>query len=112
MAMRQAVRTRRGRGAGDVLLGVAALVALAALVAGVPYALYSRFGSPVPEHLPDLDAFTQRIGPSSVIAILVSVGWLAWLQLVFGVIVEVYAGVRGVGVPVRVPLAGGTQSVV
>jgi hypothetical protein len=91
---------------------MAALAALAALVAGVPYALYSRFGSPIPGHLPDLDAFTQRIGPSSVIAILVFLVWLAWLQLVVCVVVEVYAGVRGVGVPVRVPLAGGTQSVV
>src|ERR671914_1259847 len=112
MAMRQAVRTGRGRSAGDVLLGVAALVALAALVAGVPYALYSRFGSPIPEQLPDLDAFTQRIGPSSVITILVFLVWLAWLQLVLCVIVEVYAGIRGIGVPTRVPLAGGTQSLV
>ena len=110
--MRQAVRTGRGRSAGDVLLGVAALVALAALVAGVPYALYSRFGSPIPEQLPDLDAFTQRIGPSSVITILVFLVWLAWLQLVLCVIVEVYAGIRGIGVPTRVPLAGGTQSLV
>src|ERR687896_504293 len=112
MAMRQAVRTGRGRSAGDVLFGVAALVALAALVAGVPYALYSRFGSPIPDRLPDLDAFTQRIGPSSVITILVFLVWLAWLQLVLCVIVEVYAGIRGIGVPARVPLAGGTQSLV
>jgi hypothetical protein len=110
--MRQAVGVGRRRGPADVLLGVAALVVLVALVAGVPYALYGRFGSPVPDHLPDLDAFTQRIGPSSVISILVFLVWLAWLQLVVCVVVEVYAGIRGIGVPTRVPLAGGTQSLV
>src|ERR671930_578913 len=112
MAMRQAVRAGRRRSAADVLLGVAALAALAALVAGVPFALYSSFGSPIPDHLPDLNAFTQRIGPSSVISILAFLVWLAWLQLVVCVIVEVYAGIRGIGVPTRVPLSGGTQSLV
>jgi hypothetical protein len=110
--MRQAVKAGRRRSAGDVLLGVAALGALAALVAGVPYALYSRFGSPIPEQMPDLNALTQRIGPSSVISILVFLVWLAWLQLAACVIVEVYAAIRGIGVPTRVPLAGGTQSLV
>ena len=37
--------------------------------------------------------------------------WLAWLQLVWCVIVEIRAAVRNVGVPTRVPLSGGTQSV-
>ena len=37
--------------------------------------------------------------------------WLAWLQLVWCVIVEVRAAARNVGVPARVPLSGGTQSV-
>src|SRR5919197_955121 len=112
MAVRQAVRPGRRRSAGDVLLGVAALIALAALVAGVPFALYGSFGSPIPGQLPDLNALTQRIGPSSIITVLVFLVWLAWLQLVVCVIVEVYAGIRGVGVPTRVPLAGGTQSLV
>ena len=110
--MRQAVRAGRRRSAADVLFGVAALAALAALVAGVPYALYTQFGSPLPDTLPDLDAFTERLGPSSVLTILVLLVWLAWLQLVVCVIVEVYAGIRGIGVPARVPLAGGTQSLV
>src|SRR5919197_999300 len=112
MAVRQAVRPGRRRSAGDVLLGVAALIALAALVAGVPFALYGSFGAPIPGQLPDLNALTQRIGPSSIITVLVFLVWLAWLQLVVCVIVEVYAGIRGVGVPTRVPLAGGTKSIV
>ncbi len=36
--------------------------------------------------------------------------WLAWLQLAVCVVVEVYAGVRRVGMPARVPLSGGTQA--
>ncbi|WP_315987204.1 BTAD domain-containing putative transcriptional regulator [Actinomadura sp. HBU206391] len=95
-----------------MLQGLAAVAALAALVAGVPFALLTFFGSPVPDHLPTVDDLTQRLGPSSLITILVSLVWLAWLQLSICVLVEVYAGVRGVGVPARVPLAGGTQSLV
>jgi hypothetical protein len=110
--MKQAVRAGRRRSPGDVLLGVIALVALAALVAGVPYALYSIFGLPIPKQVPGLGTFTQRIGPSALIQILVFLVWLAWIQLVICVIVEVFAGVRGIGVPARVPLAGGTQSMV
>ena len=36
--------------------------------------------------------------------------WLAWLQLVWCVIVEIRAAVSNAGVPARVPLSGGTQS--
>lgn len=109
---RRPVPPRRGRGPGDVLTGVGALAALAALLIGVPYALLTLFGSPVPDHLPGMTDLTQRIGPSALLAILVVLVWLAWLQLAVCVVVEVYAGVRGVGVPARVPLAGGTQSLV
>ena len=38
--------------------------------------------------------------------------WLAWLQLVWCVVAEVTAAVRNVGMPRRVPLAGGMQPVV
>ncbi|MEV5569199.1 hypothetical protein AB0L06_04060 [Spirillospora sp. NPDC052269] len=103
---------RHRRGPGDVLTGIGALVALAALLIGVPYALLTLFGSPVPSHVPGMSDLTQRIGPSALLAILVVLVWLAWLQLAACVVVEVYAGVRGVGVPARVPLAGGTQSLV
>ncbi|MEV4258772.1 hypothetical protein AB0J52_36905 [Spirillospora sp. NPDC049652] len=95
-----------------MLTGVGALLALAALLLGVPYALLTLFGSPVPDHVPAMSDLTQRIGPSALLAILVALVWLAWLQLALCVVVEVYAGIRGVGVPARVPLAGGTQSLV
>jgi hypothetical protein len=112
MATKQAVKVRGGRSARDVLAGLFSVVALAALVAGVPFALLTFFGSPVPAHTPSMSDFTQRIGPSALIHILVVLVWLTWLQLLFCVIVELYAGIRGIGVPARVPLAGGTQSLI
>jgi hypothetical protein len=112
MSPREAVRVRGHRSAGDVLAGLAAIVALAALVAGVPFALLTFFGSPIPERVPALDDLTRQIGPGSLVTILVALVWLAWIQLAACVLVEVYAGIRGVGVPARVPLAGATQSVV
>ncbi|GGU09088.1 bacterial transcriptional activator domain-containing protein [Actinomadura citrea] len=109
---RTPVRVRRQRSAGDVLAGIGALVLLAALMAGVPFALLTIFGSPLPDHVPSASDLTHKVGPGSLIAILVVLVWLAWIQLAACVVVEVYAGIRGVGVPARVPLAGGTQSLV
>ncbi len=111
MSPREAVRIRT-RSAGDVLAGLGALLALAVLVGGVPAALLLLFGSPLPEQMPAPEDLTRRLGPGSVISVLVACVWLAWLQLLVCVLVEVYAGVRGVGVPARVPLAGGLQSLV
>ncbi|TDD64192.1 hypothetical protein E1293_41845, partial [Actinomadura darangshiensis] len=102
----------KGRSTGDVLAGIGALVALTALMAGVPFALITLFGSPLPDHVPSASDLTHKVGPGALIAILVALVWLAWLQLAVCVVVEVYAGIRGVGVPARVPLAGGTQSLV
>ncbi|SNS15506.1 bacterial transcriptional activator domain-containing protein [Actinomadura mexicana] len=109
---RTPVRVGRRRSTGDVLAGIGALVLLAALMAGVPFALLTIFGSPLPDHVPSASDLTHKVGPGSLIAILVVLVWLAWIQLAACVVVEVYAGIRGVGVPARVPLAGGTQSLV
>ncbi|MBF8186700.1 hypothetical protein ITP53_13305 [Nonomuraea sp. K274] len=89
--------------------GLAALVVLVALVGGVPYALLMFVGPPLAPELLDLDLLTSRVGPSTIVAVLVLLVWLAWFQLFACVLVEVYAGVRRVGMPARVPLSGGTQ---
>ncbi|WP_223167001.1 BTAD domain-containing putative transcriptional regulator [Nonomuraea sp. SYSU D8015] len=98
------------RSAGDVFAGLAALVVLIALVGGVPYALLTFVGPPIRPELLDLETFTGRVGPSTIVAVLVLLVWLAWFQLFVCVLVEVYAGVRRVGMPARVPLSGGTQA--
>ncbi|MEU4571928.1 BTAD domain-containing putative transcriptional regulator [Nonomuraea sp. NPDC023979] len=107
---RQAGRIHARRSAGDVLAGLGALLVLLALVGGVPYALLTFVGPPIAPELLDLDLLTSRVGPSTVMALLVAFVWLAWLQLFVCVVVEVYAGVRRVGMPARVPLSGGTQA--
>ncbi|GAA4064719.1 BTAD domain-containing putative transcriptional regulator [Actinomadura miaoliensis] len=111
-ATRTPVRVRARRGPRDVLAGLGAIAALAVLLVGVPYALLAVFGSPIPDRLPSAGDLTGRMGESALITVLVALVWLAWLQFALCVVVEVYAGVRGIGVPARVPLAGGTQSLV
>src|ERR1700761_8906435 len=98
------------RTAGDVLIGLLAVVALAVLTVGVPIALVSVIGLPWPHGAPTLSLFTHQLDIPSILRVLSVVIWLAWLQLVWCVIVEIRAAVRNVGVPSRVPLAGATQS--
>jgi hypothetical protein len=108
---RQPVRIERGRSLGDVVVGVFALVAIAAVVLGVPFALLTFFGSPVPHAMPSTETLTRRLDTTALMRVLVVIVWLAWAQLTACVLVEAYAGIRGVGVPARVPLAGGPQAV-
>ncbi|WP_406318630.1 bacterial transcriptional activator domain-containing protein [Streptosporangium sp. NBC_01639] len=110
MPTRQPMRIRPRRTAGDLLAGFGALVALLGLLGGVPYALLRLAGPPIPPELLDIDLLTSQVGTGTIIAILVLLVWLAWLQLAVCVVVEVYAGLRRVGMPARVPLSGGTQA--
>ncbi|GAA4205621.1 BTAD domain-containing putative transcriptional regulator [Streptosporangium oxazolinicum] len=109
MPTRQPARIKARRTPGDLLAGLGALAVLVALIAGVPYALLRLAGPPLPPELLNLDLLTSQVGTSTIIAILVLLVWLAWLQLVVCVLVEIYAGLRRVGMPARVPLSGGTQ---
>ncbi|MDF5751261.1 hypothetical protein [Spongiactinospora sp. TRM90649] len=110
MPTRQPQRITTRRTFGDVIAGLGALAVLVALVSGVPYALLRLAGPPIAPELLDIDLLTSQVGTSTLIAIMVLFVWLAWLQLLLCVIVEVYAGVRRIGMPVRVPLSGGTQA--
>ena len=103
---------REQRSAGDVIAGLLSLLALIALAAGVPVALVRFTGSPIPSELPDASVFTQPLDTETILYVITLFVWLAWAQLVVCLVVELQAGVRGVGVPARVPLAGATQSVV
>jgi hypothetical protein len=103
---------RPRRSAADILIGMLAVVALVALTAGVPYALVTIFGLPIPHHLPSPSVLSQQLDVFAIIKVLSVLVWLAWLQLVCCVIAEVRAAVRNVGMPAQVPLAGGTQMLV
>ena len=102
----------RRRSAGDVLIGLLAVLALTALTVGVPFALVTIFGLPIPHSMPSMSVLTHQLDVFAVIKVLMVLVWLAWIQLVFCVIVEIRAAVRNAGMPARVPLAGGTQMMV
>jgi hypothetical protein len=92
------------------LFGLLAVISLAALTIGVPFALTVFLGLPIPRALPSVSLLTGQISVMTILRFLSIVVWLAWLQLIWCVIVEIRAAVRNAGVPARVPLSGGTQS--
>jgi hypothetical protein len=102
---------RRDRTPADVAIGLLAVVLLTALTIGVPAALVILIGLPIPKSMPSMAALTGQLDAATILKVLSVIVWLAWLQLVWCVIVEVRAAVRNVGVATRVPLSGGTQSV-
>ncbi|UNS97103.1 hypothetical protein MMF93_11720 [Streptomyces tubbatahanensis] len=101
------VRTRRT--AGDVLKAFLAFVALAALVVGVPLALASFLGWPLPRRMPTFDMLRDEVSVGVFINVLTVVVWLAWAQFTACVLVEAKAALSGVGLPARVPGAGPSQ---
>ncbi len=106
---RRPVWVRARRSAADVFCGLLAVALLAAVLAGVPYALVTVLGLPVPHGLPPMSAFTRQLDVMPLLRILSVIVWAAWLQLAVCVLVEVRAAIRGVGLPARVPLSGRTQ---
>jgi hypothetical protein len=100
------------RPAGDIVAGAGAVLILLVLLIGVPAALLTVLGSPIPHAMPALSLLTHRLDILVILTILSVVVWLAWLQLVVCVIAEVRAAVRNTGMPPRVPLAGGIQPAV
>jgi hypothetical protein len=111
--LRQPVQVRH-RTPGDVLAGIGAVILLTALTVGVPIALITVVGLPLPHTLPTLSALTSQLDITAILRILSVVVWLAWIQLVWCVLVEIkvaaseksgHAATRP-----KVPLAGATQS--
>jgi hypothetical protein len=86
------------------------MVALLALVVGVPALLVWLSGPPpFPTSLPGRDELTSSIGIEQVMTVLLAVVWLAWLQFVTCLIVELFSTLRHRGVPAPVPFSGPTQ---
>lgn len=99
----------RRRTVGDFVKAFLAFVALAALLVGVPGALAYAVGWPLPGGAPSLDWLQQEITVGTFINVLTVVVWLAWAQFTACVLVEIKAALSGVGMPNRVPGAGGSQ---
>ncbi|UED86122.1 BTAD domain-containing putative transcriptional regulator [Streptomyces profundus] len=106
---RTPVPVRGRRGPRDVLLACVAILALLALVVGVPLALASLVGWPLPRTAPSWDMLTEEIDADTFVAVLAVLVWVAWAQFTACVLVEVRAAVSGVGLPRRVPGAGPSQ---
>lgn len=85
--------------ARDVLGGVAALAALAALLAGIPIALCLCVGWPLPHTLPGPAGLrTQLTGPipeQGLIDVLAILVWAGWAVLALAVATETTAAARG-----------------
>lgn len=100
---------RRRRTVGDFLKAFLAFVALLVLLIGVPGALASQIGWPLPSGSPSLDWLQKEISVDTFINTLTVVVWFAWAQFTACVLVEVKAALSGVGLPNRVPGAGLSQ---
>ncbi len=107
--LRKPVQVRH-RTAGDVLAGLGAVILLTALTVGVPIALVTVVGLPIPHTLPKLSALTSQLDVTAILRILSVIIWLAWIQLVWCVLVEVKAAASHAQARPKVPLAGATQS--
>jgi hypothetical protein len=97
----------------DAGRGLAALVGVAILVVGVPLALASLVGWPLPTEVPTLsqigDALRDTYIPDEfLVKALAVVCWLVWIELVASLLVEAVAYVRGRKAG-AVPFAGGLQ---
>ena len=111
--LRTPVQIRR-RTPGDVLAGVGAIILLVALTVGVPIALITVVGLPLPHTAPKLSALTSQLDITAILRILSVIVWLAWIQLVWCVLVEIKAAASAkqghAAASPKVPLAGATQS--
>ncbi|MFD9306319.1 BTAD domain-containing putative transcriptional regulator [Streptomyces sp. NPDC060048] len=107
---RTSAAPRPRRTFGDFVKAFLAFLALAVLVLGVPVALASQVGWPLPDEVPSLDMLRQQITVETFIHVLTVVVWLAWAQFTACVLVEVKAAVSGFGMPTRVPAAGASQA--
>ena len=108
-AARLPQRSQGGR-FGELLKGLFSLVAIAAIVGGVPYLLWTWFGAPWPDQVPDRDFLFSQLDANAVLKIISVVIWLAWLHFVVCLIAEAVAERRGRGLSPRIPLGGGSQT--
>ncbi|MFJ2832736.1 BTAD domain-containing putative transcriptional regulator [Streptomyces sp. NPDC087263] len=100
---------RRRRTFGDLGKAFGAFLALVVLLVGVPGALATQMGWPLPSGAPTLDWLQQEITVDTFLNVLTVLVWFAWAQFTACVLVEVKAALSGVGLPNRVPGSGPSQ---
>jgi DNA-binding SARP family transcriptional activator len=107
---------RRRARAGELARGLTALLAVLVLLIGVPAALATVIGWPLPHTLPTLEQLrraltTAAIPDEAFPKALAVLAWAYWLHFVLCLAAEVVAVWRGRVTP-RIPLAGLNQAVV
>ena len=94
------------------LLGAAATLLVAALLAGMPWLLLQTAGSPIPTRIPSAGEvagwLTRPDDGTLALGAIRYAGWLVWLVLAGTVLVEIVAAVRGRQAP-RLPGLGLAQ---
>lgn len=86
-----------------------ALIALLALVVGVPALLLVAAGPPpFPTSVPGAKDFAQQLSIEDLVSVLLAIVWLVWLFFCACVVLEVIAARRG-GLAAPVPLGGPLQ---
>ena len=86
-----------------------AVIALLALVVGIPVALLVLSGPPpIPGGAPTMKDFVQQLTFEDLVSVLVGIVWLAWLYFMVCLVVETVAARRG-RVARSLPLAGPVQ---
>ncbi len=90
--------------------GLGALALLAALVAGIPWALWHFVGWPLPHHIPTVGQVgralsRQGIPDQALVDALAVVVWIAWATLVACLAIEIPAALSGRRAP-HLPVAG------
>ncbi|WP_371401952.1 hypothetical protein OHA10_29090 [Kribbella sp. NBC_00662] len=102
---------RAGSPGADRLKGFVALLAILAIVGGVPYVLLRFFGTPWPDKMPTSSMLFDELSIRTVIGIIAFVIWIAWLHFVICLIAEAVAEIRGHGLSPRIPFGGGSQTI-
>jgi hypothetical protein len=107
------MKLRNPHRASDVARGFLALVGVIALVVGVPIALVTWVGSPLPADVPSVSEVTTALRDTYIpdeflVKALALVCWLVWIELAASLLVEAVAYARGRRAG-AVPLAGGLQ---
>jgi DNA-binding SARP family transcriptional activator len=96
-----------------ILRAAACAVVLAALIAGLPAALYKLGGNPIPRHLPSWRQVTAILGRRDdgtlFLAAVRDLSWAGWAAFTLSALLEAAARVRGRPAP-RLPALGTLQS--
>lgn len=86
--------------------GLLSLVAIVAVLIGIPVALWALGGNPLPDTIPSLqdagDALLRPDDGSLFLNILTIAGWLGWASFAISILLEIPAHLRGIQAP-RLP---------